>query len=64
MKTTPKNNNKYYAFKVSSLIPRYEYNESDAKNNIVSFSFKKTNLAKYINFFSAINDRVNSVDDE
>ncbi len=46
------------------LIPVYEYNESDAKNNIVSFSTRKTNLAKYISFFSAINDRVNSEDDE
>lgn len=46
------------------LIPVYEYNESDAKNNIVSFSTRKTNLAKYISFFSAINDRVSSEDDE
>ncbi len=46
------------------LIPVYEYNESDAKNNIVSFSNRKTNLAKYISFFSAINNRLNKDDDE
>lgn len=46
------------------LIPVYEYKESDAKNNIVSFSSKKTNLAKYISFFSAINNRLNSEDDD
>ncbi len=46
------------------LIPVYEYNESDAKNNIVSFSNKRTNLEKYISFFSAINNRLNSDDDE
>ena len=46
------------------LIPVYEYNEADAKNNIVSFSNRKTNLAKYISFFSAINNRLDKEDDE
>ena len=46
------------------LIPVYEYNEADAKNNIVSFSNRKTNLAKYISFFSAINNRIDKEDDE
>ncbi len=46
------------------LIPVYAYNEKAAKNNVVSFSNRKTNLAKYISFFTAINDRVNSDDDE
>jgi len=46
------------------LIPVYEYNESDAKINKVSFSKKKTNIEKYISFFSAISGRKSAADDE
>ena len=46
------------------LIPVYEYNEADAKRNKVSFSSKKTNLEKYISFFTAINNRKSSEDAE
>lgn len=46
------------------LIPVYEYDEDAAKKNLVSFSNKRTNIEKYISFFSAINNRINDDDDE
>ena len=46
------------------LIPVYEYNEADAKSNKVSFSSRKTNLEKYISFFTAVNGRKNKDDDD
>lgn len=46
------------------LIPVYEYNEDDAKKNIVSFSNRKTNLEKYISFFTSISNRKDENDDE
>lgn len=45
------------------LIPVFEYDESYAKNNEVVFSTRKTNLEKYISFFSSISGRKNVSDD-
>ena len=45
------------------LIPVFEYDESYAKNNKVVFSTRKTNLEKYISFFSSISGRKNIGDD-
>lgn len=39
------------------LIPVYEYDSSQAKHNRVAFSNTKTNLEKYISFFTSINRR-------
>lgn len=39
------------------LIPVYEYEQESAKKNIVKFSNHKTNLEKYISFFSSISGR-------
>ena len=39
------------------LIPVYEYDDNLAKGKIVSFKRKKTNIEKYISFFTAINSR-------
>lgn len=45
------------------LIPVFEYDEAYAKNNEVVFSTRKTNLEKYISFFSSISGRKNVGDD-
>ena len=46
------------------IIPVYEYNEAEARNNRVAFSPKKTNLKKYISFFTAISGRADVEVDE
>lgn len=46
------------------LIPVYEYDQSAAKNNRVKFSTHKTNLEKYISFFTSISGRLDSTTDE
>lgn len=46
------------------LIPVYEYEQSAAKNNRVKFSTHKTNLEKYISFFTSISGRQDSTTDE
>lgn len=45
------------------LIPVYEYSQKKAKDNKVDFKSKKTNLEKYISFFTALNNRTSSTDD-
>lgn len=39
------------------LIPLYEYDEESVKNKQVAFSKTKTDIEKYISFFSSINKR-------
>lgn len=46
------------------LIPVYEYEQAAAKNNIVEFSKHKTNLEKYISFFTSISGRQDPTTDE
>ena len=46
------------------LIPVYEYEQSAAKDNKVKFSVHKTNLEKYISFFTSISGRKDSTADE
>lgn len=46
------------------LIPVYEYEQSAAKINKVKFSSKRTNLEKYISFFSSVSGRINTDEDE
>ncbi len=46
------------------LIPVYEYEQSAAKINKVKFSSKRTNLEKYISFFSSVSGRSNTYEDE
>ena len=46
------------------LIPVYEYEQSAAKINKVKFSNKRTNLEKYISFFSSVSGRINTDEDE
>lgn len=45
------------------LIPVHEYDETIMKDNKVGFKTKKTNVLKYISFFSAISNRVSGKDD-
>lgn len=45
------------------LIPVYEYDETLMVNNRVGFKHNKTNVLKYISFFSAISNRQNGDDD-
>lgn len=45
------------------LIPVYEYDQEFAKKNIVKYKENRTNLEKYISFFTAINGRNDSSDD-
>lgn len=45
------------------LIPVHEYDETVMKNNQIAFKSNKTNVLKYISFFSAISDRANGDDD-
>lgn len=46
------------------LIPVYEYEQTAAKNNKVKFSTHKTDLEKYISFFTSISGRQDSITDE
>ena len=39
------------------MIPVYEYNDSVMDNHIIEFKRQKTNVAKYISFFTTINNR-------
>lgn len=41
------------------LIPVYEYNEATMDNRKITFKAHRTNVAKYISFFSSINGRAN-----
>ncbi|MEG2243800.1 MAG: hypothetical protein RSC87_10040, partial [Muribaculaceae bacterium] len=45
------------------LIPVYEYDEATMNDRKITFKSHKTNIAKYISFFSAINNRANVEDD-
>lgn len=45
------------------MIPVYEYDESSMNDKRVSFKKHKTNVAKYISFFSSINDRKSITED-
>lgn len=45
------------------LIPVHEYDETVMKNNQIAFKSNKTNVLKYISFFSAISDRASGNDD-
>lgn len=46
------------------LIPVYEYEQSAAKKNKIKFSNHRTNLEKYISFFSSISGRKDSNKEE
>ncbi len=46
------------------LIPVYEYEQTAAKNNRIKFSNHRTNLEKYISFFSSISGRRDVDNDE
>lgn len=45
------------------LIPLFEYDEATMDDRIISFKGHKTNVAKYISFFTAVNDRSSSEDE-
>lgn len=45
------------------LIPVNEYDETVMTRNIVGFKHNKTNVLKYISFFSAISNRTSGTDD-
>lgn len=45
------------------LIPTYEYNVADANNKIVSFSDRCVDIARYMSFFSSINNRADNDSD-
>jgi len=45
------------------LIPVYEYDDIEMSNNKIAFKNRATNIEKYINFFSAISNRINSEDE-
>ncbi|MCY6355874.1 hypothetical protein [Clostridium sp. ZS2-4] len=45
------------------LVPVYEYDDKEMENNKIAFKKTKTNIEKYISFFSAISGRKDSTDD-
>lgn len=46
------------------MIPVYEYDDVAMKENIIDFKSKRTNIEKYISFFTALSNRKNIDEDE